>query len=53
MLLSQEASVQGLSEAFQRLKLPQQPVHLAWCSQSARSEHILDVSKKANVGMCH
>lgn len=53
VLLSQEASVQGLSEVFQRLKLPQKPVHLGWCSQSAGSEDILDVSKKANVGKCH
>lgn len=52
-LLSQEASAQGLSETSQRLTLPRQPVHLGWCSQSAGSEDILDVSKVMNVGKCH
>ena len=50
---SQEASSQGLSEAFQRMTHPQQPGHLGWCSQSAGSKDILDVSKVTNVGKCH
>ena len=29
---SQEASSQGLSEAFERMTHPQQPGHLGWCS---------------------
>lgn len=52
-LLSQEASAQGLSEAFQRPTPPQQPDHLGWCLRSVGSEDILDVSKVTNVEKCH
>lgn len=42
-----------LPGASPRLALPRQPVHLGWCSRSAGSEDILDVSKVMNVGKCH